>query len=542
MAAMKKNTTDESDGATRIYNGNFQIDARCEISEMFRQLSSWSKEREESQKQLDTLLTTFDHTINNKVNELNYEVDNLQDQLSAMTKERDDLLVYVEKLCDATEKLKAKIQEETLVTEPEENIYQHSQDDSFEVDCQDSDIPKVEIPDTEVHDEESVTQESILMESDVCDKENELNKHFCPNCHLFFSTSDNLKVHLQTIHSKLEIGHDDGMVCNECDKVFKNKGSLYAHRKEKHIRAHMQVNCTMGKMQPKLELSLSIPSEDVSTGPYSNSITTQKIKVSQGPRSLNSDQHAKLNQEFEANPHLDKERGNNLSDELGLDTIQIRNWFRNKRVDTGIKRLWYFNSDQHARLNREFEVNPYPNKRQRNNLSDELGVNTIRVRNWFRNKRVDIGIKREWFFNSDQLARLNQEFEINPYPNTEQRNNLSDELRIDTIRIRTWFQRKRIKKKTFKRNQKNCSVPGCATSKVRHRLPSKEPKRQAWIEALNLMGVDLPKDCRICLKHFKPQDYNPVTHNLFKGAVPCAREEELQVDSRLVKTEYFEAS
>ena len=478
---MKKNTTDESDGATRIYNGNFQIDSRCEISEMFRQLSSWSKEREESQKQLDTLLTTFDHTINNKVNELNYEVDNLQDQLSVMTKERDDLLVYVEKLCDATEKLKAKIQEDS---EPEENIYQHSQDDSFEVGCQDSDIPKVENSDTEVHDEESVAQESIHMESVACNNENGVNEHFCPNCHLFFSTSDNLKVHLQTIHSKLEIGHDYGMLCNECNKVFKTKRSLYTHVKEKHrnpprapevhlcpecgasfsrknnMRAHMRENCTVVKMQPKLEIKAS--------------------------RYFNSDQHARLNQEFEVNPYLDQERANNLSDELGLDMIQIRNWFRNKRVDTGIK--------------------------------------------------------REWYFNSDKLARLNQEFEINPYPNTEQRNNLSDELRIDTIRIRTWFQRKRIKKKTYIRNQKNCSVPGCATSKVRHRLPSKEPKRQAWIEALNLMGVDLPKDCRICLKHFKPQDYNPVTHNLFKGAVPCAREEELQVDSRLVKTEYFEAS
>ena len=116
---MKENTTDKGDGATRIYSGNFQNDSRCEISGLFTQLSSWSREREESQKQLDSLLATFDHTINNKVNEMNHEVDNLQDQLSVMTKERDDLLVYVEILCDATEKLKAKIREDH-VTETEE--------------------------------------------------------------------------------------------------------------------------------------------------------------------------------------------------------------------------------------------------------------------------------------------------------------------------------------------------------------------------------------------------------------------------------------
>ena len=245
MAAMKENTTDKGDGATRIYSGNFQNDSRCEVSRLFTQLSSWSREREESQKQLDSLLATFDHTINNKVNEMNHEVDNLQDQLSVMTKERDDLLVYVEILCDATEKLKAKIREDhvTETEETEENIYQHSQDDSFEVGCQDSDIPKVENSDTEVHDEESVAQESIHMESVACNNENGVNEHFCPNCHLFFSTSDNLKVHLQTIHSKLEIGHDYGMLCNECNKVFKTKRSLYTHRKEMHLSTATPRTC-----------------------------------------------------------------------------------------------------------------------------------------------------------------------------------------------------------------------------------------------------------------------------------------------------------
>ena len=62
------------------------------------------------------------------------------------------------------------------------------------------------------------------------------------------------------------------MLCNECNKVFKSERSLYAHKKEKHLsapevhlcpecgagfgrksnmRAHMRVNCKVGRMRPK---------------------------------------------------------------------------------------------------------------------------------------------------------------------------------------------------------------------------------------------------------------------------------------------------
>ena len=65
---------------------------------------------------------------------------------------------------------------------------------------------------------------------------------------------------------------DDGMLCNECNKVFKSKRSLYGHMREKHgsapevhlcpdcgasfgrksnMRAHMRVKCKVGKMRPK---------------------------------------------------------------------------------------------------------------------------------------------------------------------------------------------------------------------------------------------------------------------------------------------------
>ncbi len=57
---------------------------------------------------------------------------------------------------------------------------------------------------------------------------------------------------------------------------------------------------------------------------------------------------------------------------------------------------------------------------------------------------------------------------------------------------------------------KSCYV--CKHTKARdpgahmHRFPSEIEKRQQWIEALSLQGRDLPKDARVCSKHFPDSD------------------------------------
>ena len=49
-----------------------------------------------------------------------------------------------------------------------------------------------------------------------------------------------------------------------------------------------------------------------------------------------------------------------------------------------------FNSDQLARLKREFEENRYLNEERRKNLSEELGLNENQIKIWFQNKRAKI--------------------------------------------------------------------------------------------------------------------------------------------------------
>ena len=49
-----------------------------------------------------------------------------------------------------------------------------------------------------------------------------------------------------------------------------------------------------------------------------------------------------------------------------------------------------FNSEQLARLKREFEENRYLNEERRKSLSQELGLNENQIKIWFQNKRAKI--------------------------------------------------------------------------------------------------------------------------------------------------------
>ena len=90
--------------------------------------------------------------------------------------------------------------------------------------------------------------------------------------HLIPSEEGEMVGHLESWEEFEGYQEDDVMLCNECNKVFKSKRSLYGHMKEKHrsapevhlcpecgasfgrksnMRAHMRMNCKVGKRQPK---------------------------------------------------------------------------------------------------------------------------------------------------------------------------------------------------------------------------------------------------------------------------------------------------
>ena len=68
------------------------MDTQTELRDLFEKLSSW---RKESQREFSNIMNFHGIRINKGINDLVKEVGTLQNKLSAITKERNDLLVVV---------------------------------------------------------------------------------------------------------------------------------------------------------------------------------------------------------------------------------------------------------------------------------------------------------------------------------------------------------------------------------------------------------------------------------------------------------------
>ena len=94
------------------------------IQEISQKLSSWREEQRESQQRLDELLSSYNCSIDKAGDDLLEEVNDLQAKLSAITEERNGLLVAVNKLSSLK---MANLQIET--GEPGGNIYKDDEND-----------------------------------------------------------------------------------------------------------------------------------------------------------------------------------------------------------------------------------------------------------------------------------------------------------------------------------------------------------------------------------------------------------------------------
>ena len=144
---------------------------------------------------------------------------------------------------------------------------------------------------------------------------------------------------------------------------------------------------------------------------------------------------------------------------------------KNTHEVTSKRSLRVFSLEQLKRLRKEYEENPFPEKERRESLAKDLGKDESKIMNWFLNKRrvekiralksgdevkKKIDKKRvvksvhkktgQWppkVFITEQLKRLKQEFEDNPYPDMEHRENLANKFGKDETQINNWFRSKR---------------------------------------------------------------------------------------------------
>ena len=275
--------------------------------ELFNELGSW---RDKSQKEFANIIDSHNTSIIKGISDLVAEVCRLQSKLSITTTEKNDLIEIAKNFSDEIRQLKSELA--ILRTLPEPEVTHHQVQDTCYVedtDAQDQDEEGLgigneteeeelplnygnylnettcyEMPDEDANGtvykeaneedefdwEEEEPLETIrskkvdsssnktLQYHQKCNKEvskfaNTSADLICPECHLVFSTEENVKIHMKNVHSKSEdIISSRGYKLHKVIKNFKcelcpfktnNRRNLNAHINGVHNENHVCIEC-----------------------------------------------------------------------------------------------------------------------------------------------------------------------------------------------------------------------------------------------------------------------------------------------------------
>ena len=220
-------------------NSTIQKDSLSEVGEFFQNLTSWSKERAESQRQLDSLVSLYNCSFYKCINGLIEEVGDLKAKHSAIVKERDNLHKTVIKQSNEIGQLKAKLPTVQILPDAEENPEQETQG----ADSQNSHIPKEEHHDNEEHVEKRndkvSCQVSSFEETMENEKKNPINTQNNLDLSLFNMSSDGNVKHKKDVFMKDEITKEQPILDKETDKNFKCDRCPYETTLKGHLVRHI---------------------------------------------------------------------------------------------------------------------------------------------------------------------------------------------------------------------------------------------------------------------------------------------------------------
>lgn len=97
-------------------------------------------------------------------------------------------------------------------------------------------------------------------------------------------------------------------------------------------------------------------------------------------------------------------------------------------------------------LHEFFESNQRPNQIEVEDLSRQIDSNEIKVKRWFRNRRMKTKEIKPEVVNNDYTERrslLMESFSRCEYPESEEIDRLAALLRCTSVKVRNWFQNRR---------------------------------------------------------------------------------------------------
>ena len=238
---------------------------QSEVGHFFEKLSIW---REESHRDFSNIIQFHSTTINKGISDLVQEVNNLKDDLSMITRERNDLLETVHNPSNGLRQRNIESQIRQPSPEPEvieandtegigprfeknsetskSGTEKGIQDDSTFNESADFDLDEkinVEVTNDEISEknlaEEQTTESNISQQFESKTSSND--DYVCLECKFPFSTSENLKIHLKNLHPKLGIINHNGnqsgnkkFKCEKCPSTSDNPVNMKQHIKDVH--------------------------------------------------------------------------------------------------------------------------------------------------------------------------------------------------------------------------------------------------------------------------------------------------------------------
>ena len=232
----------------------------CQIEQryMFTRLKSW---QEKSQREFSNFINSQSTIMDKSLGNLVEEVDELQTQLSAVKKERDNLLETVANMGSEITKLHAKLPSPDALPDTEENPCQDAQETSCHR-SQDHDVKegsKISIDDNELEEHiddavdypgmflssDGITDEAVVTDQTRKDRETvQLRNEGLPEKE---TTNADLDIHMESVYTM----GGNKFKCKHCPYTSAGKSHMKDHIEARHERARLHSCKECGYMPPR---------------------------------------------------------------------------------------------------------------------------------------------------------------------------------------------------------------------------------------------------------------------------------------------------
>lgn len=165
-----------------------------------------------------------------------------------------------------------------------------------------------------------------------------------------------------------------------------------------------------------------------------------------------------LNEKYKLNKNPTKQECEEMTKDIELNSVQIYRWFCDKRLKLKETKQNYYSEELNDYLNVQYEKNPYPDWKEREEMCKITKLNKNQLIDWFQNKRQKLkqthatSTKRtvkpfSYTMSEENLFYLIKKFDENQRPTREEYKKLAKETKLTTLRIHKWFGKRRFEKK-----------------------------------------------------------------------------------------------